>query len=54
MMAALEQSQRREHKVWIGGDPPISKEPCWARTPHGFLGVEDDVVRAIAAWILPR
>jgi hypothetical protein len=54
MMAALEQSQRKEHKVWTGGDPPISKEPCWARTPHGFLGVENDVVRAIVEWILPR
>jgi len=20
------------------GDRPISREPCWARTPHGFLG----------------
>ena len=52
MMAALKQSSRKEHKVWTGGDPPISKEPCWARTPHGFLGVENDVVRAIAAWIV--
>jgi hypothetical protein len=54
MMAALKQSPRKEHKVWTGGDPPLSKEPCWARTPHGFLGVENDVVRAIAMWIVPR
>jgi hypothetical protein len=54
MMAALKLSQRKAHKVWVGGDPPISKDPCWARTPHGFLGVERDVVRAIATWIVPR
>jgi hypothetical protein len=54
MMAALKQSPRKEHKVWTGGDPPISREPCWARTPHGFLGVEKDVVGAIAEWIVPR
>jgi hypothetical protein len=52
MMAALKQSSRKEHKVWTGGDPPLSKEPCWARTPHGFLGVENDVVRTIATWIM--
>jgi hypothetical protein len=51
LMAALKQSPRKEHKVWTGGDPPLSKEPCWARTPHGFFGVEGDVVRAIASWI---
>ena len=54
MMAALKHSPKKEHKVWTGGDPPISKEPCWARTPHGFLGVENDVVKAIAEWVLPR
>lgn len=54
MIAALKQSPKKEHKVWTGGNPPISKEPCLARTPHGFLGVESDVVRAIAEWIMPR
>lgn len=34
-----------------GGDPPISKDPCEATTPHGFLGIEDAVVAAIADWI---
>jgi hypothetical protein len=51
MMAALKQSPRKQHKMGTGGEPPLSKQPCWARTPHGFLGVENDVVRAIAAWI---
>jgi hypothetical protein len=52
MMAALAQSPRKEHRVWSGGSPPISTQPCLARTPHGFLGVENDVVGAIAAWIV--
>jgi hypothetical protein len=51
MMVALAQAPRKEHKVWTGGDPPLSRQPCLARTPHGFLGVENDVVGAIAAWI---
>jgi hypothetical protein len=54
LLAALKQSPRKEHKVWTGGGPPISKEPCWARTPHGFLGAESDVVKAIVEWIAPR
>jgi len=54
MMAALKQSSKKEHKVWTGGDPPISKEPCWARTPHGFLGVENDVIKYIAEWVSQR
>jgi hypothetical protein len=52
MMSALKQSPRKEHKVWSGGDPPLSKQPCWARTPHGFLGVENEVVGTIVAWIV--
>lgn len=54
MMDALKQSPRKEHKVWTGGDPPVSRQPCLARTPHGFLGVENEVVKAIAAWIMLR
>jgi hypothetical protein len=33
-----------------GGDPPRSK-PCEALSPHGFLGVEGEVVHQIAAFI---
>jgi hypothetical protein len=51
MMAALAQSPRKEHRVWSGGSAPISTQPCLARTAHGFLGVENGVVGAIATWI---
>jgi hypothetical protein len=34
----------------LGGDPPRS-EPCQAMSPHGFLGKEREVVRAITDWL---
>jgi hypothetical protein len=37
----------------LGGDPPIS-EPCEAKSTHGFLGKEREVVSAIADWIAGR
>jgi subtilisin family serine protease len=51
LMAALSQAPAKEHKIVTGGDPPLSRGPCLARTPHGFLGIEGEVVKAIAAWI---
>jgi pimeloyl-ACP methyl ester carboxylesterase len=33
-----------------GGDPPQS-EPCEAMSPHGFLGIEAEAVKAIGAFI---
>jgi len=36
-----------------GGHPPRSA-PCDALSPHGFLGIEDQAVDAIVAWIAPR
>jgi len=37
----------------MGGDPPIS-QPCEAKSTHGFLGKEREVVSAIADWIAGR
>jgi hypothetical protein len=37
--------------MFTGGDAQRSKGPCLARAPHGFFGIEDEVVTAIAAWI---
>jgi hypothetical protein len=37
-------------KYFTGGKPPRSK-PCEAKSAHGFYGIEDDVVAAIAAFI---
>lgn len=28
-----------------------SKRPCQARTPHGFLGIEQEVIKEIATWL---
>lgn len=39
-----------EVKMFSGGSTPRSK-PCKAMSYHGFLGVEDEVVAAIAAFI---
>jgi hypothetical protein len=33
-----------------GGDPPES-DPCEARSPHGFLGIEAQAVNAIATFV---
>jgi hypothetical protein len=50
LMAALKGTSEKEHKVFTGGSPPLSK-PCMARAPHGFFGIESAVVKAIADWI---
>lgn len=39
-----------EVRVFEGGSPPRSG-PCKAMSQHGFLGIEDEVVAAIAAFI---
>jgi hypothetical protein len=40
----------KEHKIFTGGNAPLSG-PCDARAPHGFFGLETEVVQAIADWI---
>ena len=54
LMAAVSQAPAKEHRIFAGGGPPLSQGPCLARTPHGFLGIEGEVVNAIAAWIGKR
>jgi len=44
-------SSRVEAKLFSGGDTPISNNPCQARTYHGFLGIEGEVVESIAEFI---
>lgn len=51
VIAALTGAPAKKNATFAGGDPPKSKDPCMAFTPHGFLGVEDAVVEAIADWI---
>lgn len=47
---ALTAAPSVEIMLFDGGDPPRS-EPCQAMSEHGFLGIEETVVDAIAGWI---
>jgi pimeloyl-ACP methyl ester carboxylesterase len=46
----LQASPRKEILEFEGGLPAKS-EPCEAFAPHGFYGVEEETVNAIANWI---
>jgi alpha-beta hydrolase superfamily lysophospholipase len=50
LMKELRAAPRRELLSFDGGAPPQS-EPCEARSAHGYLGLERQVVEAIAGWI---
>jgi hypothetical protein len=52
-IAALTGASAKEHKVFTGGLMPVSG-PCAARAAHGFFGIEERVVKAIADWIKAR
>lgn len=41
---------RLARKSFTGGAPPQSG-PCDAKSPHGFWGLDNDVVNAATAWI---
>ena len=42
---------RRVELVLLDGGAPPQSEPCEARSQHDFLGIEDQAVNAIAAFI---
>ena len=46
----LSKAPRRELIAFEGGAPPQSG-PCEARAAHGYLGLDAQVVKAIADWI---
>ena len=50
LLRDLKQAPRRELLAFDGGDPPQSG-PCDARAAHGYLGLDAEVVAAIATWI---
>jgi pimeloyl-ACP methyl ester carboxylesterase len=50
LMRDLTSAPRRELMTFEGGAPPLSA-PCEARSAHGYLGLEAEVVAAIARWI---
>lgn len=43
-------SRKKDFVTVIGGNPPLSK-PCEALSYHGFLGKENEVVKAITDWL---
>jgi dienelactone hydrolase len=47
---AFKASPRKKALLFDGGDPPRS-DPCEALSQHGFLGIEKQVVAAIAEFI---
>lgn len=50
LMAALTHAAPKENRIFTGGKPPLSG-PCDARAPHGYFGIEDEVVNFIVDWI---
>jgi len=51
VIAALTGAPAKQNMTFSGALPPKSKDPCMAFTPHGFYGVEEKVVEAIADFI---
>jgi pimeloyl-ACP methyl ester carboxylesterase len=50
VLARLERAPVRRLLEFAGGAPARSS-PCEAFSAHGYLGIEDQVIAAIAAWI---
>ncbi len=48
-MALMTQAQAKELLTVSGGS--LRSDPCQALSPHGYYGIEDQVVPAIIAWI---
>ncbi len=48
--AMLTSAPTVEVKIFSGGDEPVSK-PCKAKSYHGFLGIEEQVVDTISGFI---
>ena len=51
VLAALTHTNAKAAMTFSGGGPPQDPTVCNALTYHGFIGIEDTVVDAIAGWI---
>jgi len=49
--AWYEGSGRKLAEKSFSGGLPAESDPCEARSPHGFYGLDADVVAAITAWV---
>jgi hypothetical protein len=52
LMAMLTNSPRKQLLSFQGGRS--TGDPCGAFAYHGYNGLESDVVRQVAAWVLAR
>ena len=50
LLAALTQAPVKEAQLYDGGTPARTK-PCEALAPHGYYGIEPEVVAGISDWI---
>jgi pimeloyl-ACP methyl ester carboxylesterase len=50
LIRSLTQAPKKELIAFVGGDPSVL-DPCEAMSYHGFLGLDSEVVAAIASWI---
>lgn len=50
LMAKFTHAPRKELITVSGGSTPLS-DPCEALSRHGYIGIEDEVVGKIVAWI---
>jgi hypothetical protein len=49
ILAALTRSPRKE--IIYVESHQLQSDPCEAMSPHGYLGIEADVVQRISGWI---
>jgi len=47
IVAALTGAPKVSHKIFTGGDPPVSS-PCGPLAPHGYYGIDSEVVTYLA------
>jgi dienelactone hydrolase len=49
--AWYEKNGRKLDVIWMEGGLPAKSEPCNALSPHGFYGLDNEVVGRITGWI---
>lgn len=48
----FKQARRVDVRILSGGQAmPAGADPCLARSPHGFLGLDDVVVKTVSNWV---
>lgn len=50
LLRALTNAPRKD-PVMLSGGKPAESEPCDAKSPHGFFGIEGQAVKAMTTWI---